>query len=237
MRFVPVKSVEQQDIQSLHRARSQVVAHRTAQANQIRGLLMEYGIVIPQGLASLRKRLVGILEDAENGLSGVFRELLLELSEQLRHLDERVAWYDDKIKLLSQQSEDCRLLMTIPGVGPLIATALVAAVGDGSAFKNGREMAAWLGLVPRQHSTGGTPRLLGISKRGDSYLRKLLIHGARSVLRFADQKSDRRSRWVNGLDKRRGRNVAAVALANKTARTAWALLRRKEVYQPQDLAA
>ncbi|MFQ5488856.1 MAG: IS110 family transposase, partial [Gammaproteobacteria bacterium] len=232
MRFVPIKG-EQQDIQSLHRARSQAIAHRTAQGNQIRGLLMEYGLVVPQGLARLRKRLPEILEDAENGLTAGFRETLFDLYQELRRLDEWVAGYDARIKALSAQNEACRLLMTIPGIGPLIATALVAAVGDASVFRNGREMAAWLGLVPRQHSTGGKPRLLGISKRGDSYLRQLLIHGARAVVWFADRKEDRRSRWVVGLEHRRGRNVAAVALANKTVRAAWALLTRGEAYQPQ----
>jgi transposase len=230
MRFVPTKSVEQQDIQSLHRARSMAVAHRTAQANQIRGLLMEYGVVIPQGIGNLRKALPGVLEDADNELSGMFRELLAELREELGRLDGRIAGYDARIKDLSRQSELCQRLMTIPGVGPMSATALVAAVADTSVFKSGREMAAWLGLVPRQHSTGGKPKLLGISKRGDAYLRKLLIDGARAALRVADKKQDRRSRWVLEVAGRRGHNIAAVALANKNARAAWVLLRRGEVY-------
>lgn len=233
MRFVPIKGMEQQDVQSLHRARSQAIAHRTAQGNQIRGLLMEYGIVVPQGAAALRSRLPEILEDAENGVSELFRELLFELYQELKRLHDRVVEYDAKIKALSEQSETCQLLMTIPGIGPLIATGLLAAVGNARVFRNGREMAAWLGLVPKQHSTGGKPRLLGISKRGDSYLRQLLIHGARAVLQFADRKEDRRSLWVVGLEHRRGRNVAAVALANKTVRTVWAVLTRGEAYQPQ----
>jgi len=230
MRFVPAKSVEQQDIQSLHRARSMAVSHRTAQVNQLRGLLMEYGIVQPQGIANLRKALPEILEDAGNELTPMFRELLAGLRDEFGRLDKRIADYDARIKGLSEQSEACKRLMAIPGVGPMSATALVAAVADARAFKSGREMAAWLGLVPRQHSTGGKPKLLGISKRGDTYLRKLLIHGARSALRVADRKLDRRSRWAVQVAERRGQNVAAVALANKTVRTAWVLLSKGNEY-------
>jgi len=231
MRFIPIKGIEQQDIQSLHRAREQAVKNRTAQANQMRGLLMEYGIVRAKGTASLRKALPEILEDADNSLSDMFRELLCGLRDEFLHLDQRIAAYDTQIKVLSTQSESCKRLMTIPGVGPMTATALAAAVGDAKAFANGREMSAWLGLVPRQCSTGGKPKLLGISKRGDTYLRKLLIHGARSALRFADRKQDRRSRWVVGVETRRGSNIAAVALANKTVRAAWVLLSKSEVYK------
>jgi transposase len=231
MRFVPRKSVEQQDIQSLHRARSMAVSHRTAQVNQIRGLLMEYGIVVPQRIANLRKALPWILEDSENELSPMFRGLLGGLRDDFVRLDERVAGYDAKIKGLSEQSQLCKRLMGIPGIGPMSATALVAAVADASVFKTGREMAAWLGLVPRQHSTGGKPKLLGISKRGDVYLRKLLVHGARAALRVAENKQDRRSRWAVEVADRRGHNVAAVALANKNVRTAWALLRKGEEYK------
>ena len=224
MRFVPIKSVEQQDIQGLHRARDMAMGHRTAQINQIRGLLHEYGIVVGRGAANLRKALPGILEDADNGLSPMFRELLHGLYRELQHLDERIAEYDARIAGLARQSEACRRVMSVPGIGPLVATALVAAAGDAKVFRNGREMAAWLGLVPRQYSTGGKPRLLGISKRGDVYLRRLLIHGARVALRVASRKQDRRSRWATSLCERKHRNVAAVALANKNVRTAWALL-------------
>ena len=196
MRFVPEKSIEQQDMQSLHRIRSQLVARRTAQANQIRGLLMEYGIVIPQGIRHVCKQLPLILEAADNGLSDLFRELLHELYEEFVHLDQRLEGLEQKLLRLSVQNEDCQRLLTIPGIGLLSATALVAAVGDVSNFKNGRELAAWLGLVPRQHSTGGKPTLMGISKRGDCYLRTLLIHGGRTVVRVAHQHQDRRNRWV-----------------------------------------
>ena len=231
MRFVPVKSVESQDIQALHRARSRAVANRTAQANQIRGLLLEYGTTIPQGIRRLRERLPEILEDADNGLSHLAREVIAELRDELVRLSERVLWYDEHIEALAQQSETCQRLRTIPGIGPLVATALVAALGDGSAFRNGREVAAWLGLVPRQHSTGGRSMLLGISKRGDPYLRTLLIHGARASLRYSTKRDDRRSRWANALMARRGKNIAVVAAANKLSRTAWAVLRRGETYQ------
>jgi len=231
MRFVPEKSIEQQDIQSVHRIRSQLVARRTAQSNQIRGLLMEYGIIIPQGIGYVRKQLPWILEDGENGLSDLFRELLNELYEELVHLDERVAVLERKLQRLSEQNEDCQRLLTIPGIGLLSATAMVAAIGDISAFKNGRELAAWLGLVPKQHSTGGKTTLLGISKRGDSYLRTLLIHGGRSVVRFAHKYQDYRNRWIHVIEQRRGKNISAVAVANKNARIVWALLTHKTTYR------
>lgn len=231
MRFVPIKGIEQQDVQSVHRAREMAVSHRTAQSNQIRGLLQEYGITMAQGMATLRSRLPELLEDADNGLTPLFRELLAQLMDEIRRLDERIAGYDRQIKQLAEASDACQRLMSIPGMGVMSATALVAAVADAKVFGNGREMAAWLGLVPRQYSTGGKTRLLGISKRGDSYLRKLLIQGAKSSLRFADRKDDRRSRWLCELAAKRGRNVAAVALANKNMRTAWALLTKHENYR------
>ena len=230
MRFVPVKGIEQQDIQSVHRIRSQQVARRTAQANQIRGLLLEYGIVIPKGIAFIRKAIPGILEDAENTLTAFFRELLRELYDEMVHLDERISTLEQKLKRIGVQSEDCQRLLTIPGVGFLTATALIAAIGDITVFKNGRELAAWLGLVPRQHSTGGKPMLMGISKRGDCYLRTLLIHGGRSVVRVAHQHQDKRNQWVSEIKQRRGENISNVAVANKNARIAWALLAKKECY-------
>ena len=231
MRFVPTKSIEQQDLQSLHRIRSQLVARRTAQANQIRGLLMEYGLVIPKGISYVRKAVPSILEDAENILSTLFRELLNELYEELVHLDKRIRSLEQKLVMLSAQHEDCQRLLTIPGVGLLTATALMAAIGDVTVFKNGRELAAWLGLVPKQHSTGGKQTLMGISKRGDSYLRTLLIHGGQSVVRVAHKHQDTRNRWIGDIKKRRGENISNVAVANKNARIAWALLTRKENYQ------
>jgi len=233
MRFVPIKSVEQQDLQALHRMRSQAVAQRTAQVNQIRGLLAEYGVTIPQGRAQVRPCLAAILEDAENGLSALFRASLQGLAEELRHLDERVAQYDAQIAALAHASEPAQRLMTIPGIGPLVATALLAAIGsDPRLFGNGRSLAAFLGLVPRQHSTGGRDRLLGISKRGDTYLRQLLIHGARAVMRWVERKTDALSRWAQAVLTRRHTNIAVVALANKLARIAYAVLTSGQPYDP-----
>ena len=218
MRFVSVKTVGQQDIQGLHRVRSRLVGQRTALVNQTRGLLMEYGVVVPQTPAVLRRRLPEILEDAENGLTATARALFASLYEELRQLDERVREMEQRVQQVYKSLEPCQRLAEVPGIGPLTATAFVAAVGDARAFHSGREMAAWLGLVPRQSSTGGRPRLLGISKRGDRYLRTLLIHGARAVLRVAHRHPDGRNRWVQAGEHRRGKNVAAVALANKNAR-------------------
>jgi transposase len=231
MRFVPEKNVEQQDMQSLHRIRSQIVSRRTAQANQVRGLLLEYGIVIPKGISYIRRQIPLILEDADNGLSNLFRRLLNDLYLEFVHLDERVDALEETLKALCAQSEDCQRLLTIPGVGLLSATALVAAIGDIRVFKNGRELAAWLGLVPRQHSTGGKTTLMGISKRGDTYLRTLLIHGGRTVVRVAEKHQDRKNQWICEVEQRRGKNIAAVAVANKNARIAWALLSKQTTYQ------
>lgn len=234
MRFVAIKEIGQQDIQAIHRMRSLAVARRTAQVNQIRGLLLEYGIEIPIGRVNVNKRLPGILEDAANGLSDLFREELLQLWQELLHLDTRVAHYDEKIEQIARRDERIQRLVTIPGIGPLTATALLAAVGNVSVFRNDRELAAWVGLVPRQHSTGGKNTLLGISKRGDAYLRQLLVHGARTVLRHAERKGDRTSRWISALQERRHKNVATVALANKMVRTAYALLKNGDTYHQEN---
>lgn len=201
MRFVAIKSVEQQDIQALHRMRSLAVERRTGQVNQIRGLLLEYGIEIAQGRANVQRRLPEIWEDAGNGLSGRFRAELPGVYEALQHLNGRVAHDDAQIEQIAPASEPTRMRMTIPGIGAKGATALVSAVGeDPSLLQNGRGLAAWLGLVPRQHATGGKERLLGISTRGDSYLRQRLIHGARAVLRHTDRKDDAHSRWATAED-------------------------------------
>ncbi len=237
MRFVAVKTVEQQDIQAIHRMRSLAVQQRTAQINQIRGLLLEYGIEIAQGRAAIQRRLPEILEDADNGLSPRFRAELHGLAEELRHLNERVAHYDEQLEQIAQGDAQARALMTIPGLGAKGATALLAAVGeDPRLLKNGRGLAAWLGLVPRQHSTGGRDRLLGISKRGDVYLRNLLIHGARAVLRVVAGKEDPTSRWATALKARRHTNVAAVAMANKIARVAYAVIVTGKPYDPAKAA-
>ena len=238
MRFVPLKSPEQKDIQMVHRIRQGLVKQRTALANQTRGLLGEYGIVIAQGLSQLRKRLPEILEDGENELSGLAREIFADRYEQLVYLDQQVQRYEDKIQTIYRSSPVCQRLGALPGVGPITATALIAALGDGKNFENGRQVAAWLGIVPRQESSGGKPRLMGISKRGDVYLRTLLIHGSRSAVKAAARKDDAQSRWINALRERRHANIAAVALANKNARVIWALLTRDEDYRaPVSVAA
>jgi transposase len=237
MRFVAVKTVEQQDIQAVHRIRSELIGHRTAKANQIRGLVAEYGLVALQQLARLRAAVPAWLEDAENGLTNRFRGLLNSLWNDLMALDHRVAELDHEINLIAQSDPVARRLQQLRGVGPMVATALVAAVGTAEQFANGRQMAASLGLTPRQYSSGGKDRLLGISKRGDAHLRCLLIHGARSVIRTAGQKNDRLSQWVTGIAARRHLNVAAVALANKTARIAWAMLRSGADYEPDYVIA
>ena len=226
MRFVPQKTVDQQDVQTLHRIRERLVRDRTAKANQTRGLLAEYGIVIPRGMGNLKKALPLILEDAENNLT--FRAgSFFDLNRQLLGLDRQVNEYDRRIQTVFNASPVCRKLAEVAGIGPLTATAVVASVGNAASFKNGRQLAAWLGLTPKQHSSGQKTRLLGISKRGDRYLRYLLIHGARAVVQRSDGKDDPRSRWLNGVKTRRGANKAAVALANKNARTLWALLRNQ----------
>jgi transposase len=233
MRFVAIKRVEQQDLQAVRRIRSERVRQRTATANQIRGLLGEYGIVVPQGIEQLRRTLPLISEEGENWLTGVFRNLLEGLRRDLAGLDERIAELDEVIKRTAREDEAARRLQTIPGIGPITATALVADLGDGRQFGRGREVSAFLGLTPRQHSSGGKERLSGISKRGDAYLRTLLIHGTRAALRTAGNKTDPRSRWAVGVSERRHRNIAAVALANKNARIAWALLSRGGTFDPE----
>jgi transposase len=233
MRFVAVKTLAQQDIQAVHRIRSELIQQRTAKVNQIRGLLAEYGIVVGRRVEVLRNALPELLEDAENSLTADFRVLLDGLKQDLITLDERVDELDKTIKALASSNADAKRLQQIPGIGPITATALVCAIGDGKQFKRGRDMAAWLGLTPRQHSSGGKDRLLGISKRGDAYVRTLLIHGARAVLKVAGNKDDPRSRWLQNICSRRNKNIAAVALANKNARIVWALLTQKTDFLPE----
>ena len=227
MRFVAIKTPEQQALLALHRARQGFVRARTAQGNQIRGLLAELGCVIPKGRRHLEQHIPDILEDAENGLSGMSRELFARLLEHLRHLDAQVQALEGQIKAWHREDAASRRLEHIPGIGPLTASALVASIGDARNFKNARQLSAWLGLVPRQHSSGGKPTLLGISKRGDVYLRTLLIHGARSALR----QSKPSEHWGAALAERCHKNLAAVALANKNARIVWALLAHGRNFQ------
>lgn len=236
MRFVPIKNSEQQALLALHRARQGFVKARTAQANQIRGLLAEHGIIIPQGITHIGKRLPEILEDGENGLPGTLRRLIERLGDHLKELDRQVQELEVQIQLWHRENTASRKLAQIPGIGPITASALVASIGDAKNFENGRQLAAWLGLVPRQNSSGGKQTLLGISKRGDTYLRTLLIHGARAVIRVAERKATHASSWLAGLMGRRNKNVAAVALANKNARIVWALLAHDLEYEA-DLSA
>ncbi len=229
MRFVPIKNIEQQAILSVHRARQGFVKARTAQANQMRGLLSEFGIVMPQGIRSISNRMPDILEDAENSLPGTMRWLLERLNNHLKELDRQVKELEFQIKLWHKENEASQRLEGIPGIGPITASAIVATVGNAAEFKNGRQLAAWLGLVPKQHSSGGKQTLLGISKRGDTYLRTLLIHGARAVIRFAENKAEPES-WLCKLITRRNKNISAVALANKNARIIWALLAKNTTF-------
>ena len=233
MRFVPIKDPEQQAVLSVHRARQAMVKARTAQANQIRGLLAEFGIVLPQGIKQIPKRVPALLEQAHDELPGALPALVLGLLEHLKHLDRLVQELENQIKLWHRQSELSRRLEKVPGIGPLTASALLASVADARQFKNARQMAAWLGLVPAQHSSGGKSQLLGISKRGDPYLRTLLVHGARAVIRQATALSRQRpDDWLQRLLARRNKNVATVALANRNARIVWALLARERSYEP-----
>lgn len=231
MRFVPPKSAEQLEIQAVHRIRQRVVANRTRLVNQVRGLLGEHGVVVPREINRIRRTLTEIADGQSSGFGELFADMLRDIREELAELDARLAVYNQRIKSLFRSNEMCQRIGQIEGIGPITATALVAAIGDKSCFKNGRQFAAWLGLVPKQHSSGGKARLLGISKRGDRYLRTMLIHGARAVLGRSAGKTDTRSRWINRMRERRHPNVVAVALANKNARIVWSLLARDQEYR------
>ena len=236
MRFVAVKNVEQQTVLSLHAVRQGFVKARTAQSNQIRGLLAEFGLVINRGFTPLYQHLPLMIEDGENGLPGRFRQLLTRLLEHLKELDRQVGEVEREIVLWHRHNEASCRLAERRGIGPLTASAMVATVGNGQQYRNGRQFAAALGIVPRQHSSGGKPTLLGISKHGDKYLRTLLIHGARSVIRAVQAQAvasdNREDQWLRDLLARRHHNVVAVALAAKTARIAWALLAKGETFRP-----
>ncbi len=233
MRCVQVKTARQQDIQALHRLRDGAIGQRTKICNQIRGLLAEQGMVVAKGVARIRQAIPHLLEDGENELSGHFRTLLQQAYCQLQELDGHIKIYDQYLVQQVKENEDAQRLMSIPGFGPVVSSVYLNTVGDGHAFRRGREVSAYIGLVPRQHSSGDKPVLLGISKRGNRQLRTLLIHGARAVVRYAPQKDDALSRWVTKLVLRRGKNKATVALANKLARIGWAVLTRGGVYQPR----
>lgn len=229
MRFVPLKTTAQQDLQALHRVRERLVGQRTALINQARGLLAEYGIVLPKGPARLATE--GPDAVAGAALSALARELFASLFDQLCDIGARIQALDERLVAICRENDACRRLATLPGVGPVIATALVASVDDGRHFGSGRQLAAWIGLVPRQHTTGGKPKLGGIGRQANHYLRRQMIHGARSIAFRMAGRDDARSTWLRAVIGRRGFNRAVVALANKTARIAWALLTRQEVYR------
>ena len=233
IRYVEVKTVEQQASQSVHRIRGRLIKARTALVNEVRGLLAEFGLIESRkGVAATRELLCRAIDDSDSSMPGSMRELLRGLSEELQGYDERLKKLEQLIQREAREDERVRRLMKIEGLGPISATAIVSAVGDARQFASGRQFAAWLGLVPSQYSTGGKERLGGISKRGDKYLRTLLIHGSRSVLKHCQSKTDKRSDWLSQLMCRRNKNIATVALANKNARIIWAILSKGEQYQP-----
>lgn len=231
MRFVAIKDVEQQDIQALYRMRERCIKTRTALSNQIRGLLAEYGIAIPKGMKALRERISDCLADGDNDLSDFFRPLLAQSDLQLQQLNSHIDYYTRQLTNQTKKNKNCQRLQTIPGFGPIVSSVFASVVGNGSAYRKGRDVSASIGLVPRQHSTGGKDVLLGISKRGDRYLRCLLIHGARAVVSRAAGKTDSLSLWIQRVEARRGRNRATVAYANKMARMGWACIHHETDYQ------
>jgi len=236
MRFVPIKTEEQLDLQALHRVRERWVMRRTAVVNQVRSLLLERGLTVPKGRRHLNQALPRILEDAELPLSGSFRVLLAQLKLELEQLAERIAQMDAVIEQEARENEACQRLTTIPGVGPVTATALVGAIGNGSAFGKGRDLSTWMGIVPGEYTTGGKQKLLGISKRGNKYLRRLFVQGARSVLQQRDKQAPGLSLWLAQLLACKHQNVVVVALANKMVRIAWAVLCKNESYRAPVLA-
>ena len=229
-KFVQIKSLEQQDIQSIHRVRERLVSNRICLSNQIRGLLLEYGVVIPKGFASLKSNIVALLSGGSDLVTEEIKAILVDVYEEFKVLSERINKYDKKIEAISNQQASCKLLKTIPGIGPITSTALYASMGNGSQFKNGREMAAQIGLVPKQHSSGDRQLLLVITKKGNRDLKQLLIHGARAVVAKSGKKEDGRSNWINKLAAKKHSNVVATALANRTARMAWAVLQSSKPY-------
>jgi transposase len=232
MRFVPIKTDDQLDLQAIHRVRDRMISRRTAVINQLRAFLLERGMVFAHTPAKLKAGMADILENAEADLTPQMRNLIDMLWGEWKLVEQQVEELNDELERISAADAGCTRIRQIPGIGPVVATAIVAAIGNGAAFRKGREFAAWLGIVPRQHSTGGKARLLGISKRGNVYLRKILIHGARAaVLRI---KRDRApiGAWLDALDSRAPKNVVVVAMANKLARIAWAVLSSGNDYRP-----
>lgn len=236
MSFVTVKTEGQLDLQALHRARERLVHNRTRLINQARGFLVERGIRIGTGRHVFQRALGALLSEKSSNLSSAMAAILSDMARELSDTNTRIAELDAEIVACARSDEQMRRLMDIPGIGPTIASALVAAVGDGASFGKARDLSAWLGLVPRQITTGGKARLVGISKHGNSYLRKLFIHGARTVLHLVKDRTSPIARWSDALKERSHINVAAVAMANKLARIAWAVLTKNEPYRPGALA-
>lgn len=236
MRLVTLKTEAQLDLQVLHRARQRLVTSRTRLTNQLRAVLLERGIILPKRRASLVQRLNELM-DAELPISDRAVRLLIDLRDEWASMDRRIKTYDDELAALTRDDDQARRLATIPGIGVINATALLAAVGDASAFAKGRDLAAWLGLTPRQHSTGGKTRMLGISKRGNKYLRVQLIHGARAAMAHFTRQTTSTGDWVRRLVARAHPNVVVVALAAKLARIAWAVLRHERSFDSQALVA
>lgn len=230
MRFVPIKNEAQLDLQAMYRVRDRWMGRRTAVINQLRGFLLEHGLTIAPGPAHLKRQLPSILEDAENLLSARMRTLLIDLRDEWQKLDDQIEATNRELAQSAKNDDGCRRLLTIPGIGPLTATALTAAIGNGTAFRKSRDLAAWLGLVPRQHSTGGKAKLLGISKRGNPHLRRLFIHGGRAVVARLKREEHSFGSWLDRLEERSPRNVAVVAMANKLARIAWSVLTSGQPY-------
>lgn len=231
MRFVPIKTDDQLDLQAIHRVRDRLITRRTAVINQLRAFLLERGMIFAKTPAKLRIEIPGVLEDADNGLTPLMRSLIDGLWAEWKTVEQQIEGLSDELERIATSDAGCIRIQKIPGIGPVVATAIVAAIGNGAAFRKGREFSAWLGIVPKQFSTGGKARLLGISKRGNTYLRKILIHGARAaVLRI---KRDRVpiGAWMDALERRAHRNVLIVAMANKLARIAWAVLSSGEEYR------
>jgi len=237
MRFVPIKTDDQLDLQALHRVRERLVTRRTSVINQVRAFLLERGITFRKGPATLRREMPEILENADTQLSTRIRSLLAMLWEEWKELERQIDSLDNEIERICASDAGCQRLLQVPGIGPLVGSALVAAIGNGAAFRRGRDFAAWLGLVPKQHSTGGKSKLLGISKRGNPYLRKMLIHGARAAVLRLRREGTRIGQWMDGLEARAHRNVLIVAMANKLARISWAVLATGEPHRPAALVA
>jgi transposase len=231
MRFVPIKTEAQLDLQALHRTRQRWMGRRTALINQIRSFLLERGIAVRVGPAWLRKQMPTLLANENGTLSACLLNLLAELWDEWLQLEQRIERANQSLRATAEQDPACQRLLSIPGIGLLTATALVAAIGNGSTFRKGRDLAAWLGLVPRQHSTGGKTKLLGISKRGNAYLRQLFVHGARAVFFHLQREPHRMGHWLNQLSGRKRTSTVIVAMANKLARIAWAVLVRGEPYR------